>query len=123
VLNYLGYSWVDRGENLDKALDMIKKAVDLRPNDGYIVDSLGWAYFKLGRFDDAVEQLERAVELKPEDSVINDHLGDALWKVGRKREATFQWNHARDLDPEPAEREKIVKKLENGLAANGRNDG
>lgn len=123
VLNYLGYSWVDRGENLDKALDMIKKAVDLRPNDGYIVDSLGWAYFKLSRYDDAVEQLERAVELKPEDSVINDHLGDALWKVGRKREATFQWNHARDLDPEPAEREKIVKKLENGLSADGRNDG
>jgi tetratricopeptide (TPR) repeat protein len=123
VLNYLGYSWVDRGENLDKALGMIKKAVDLRPNDGYIVDSLGWAYFKLNRYDDAVEQLERAVELKPEDSVINDHLGDALWKVGRKREATFQWNHARDLDPEPAEREKIVKKLENGLTADGRNDG
>jgi len=123
VLNYLGYSWVDRGENLDKALGMIKKAVDLRPNDGYIVDSLGWAYFKLGRFDDAVDELERAVELKPEDSVINDHLGDALWKVGRKREATFQWNHARDLDPEPAEREKIVKKLENGLSADGRNDG
>jgi Flp pilus assembly protein TadD len=77
----------------------------------------------MGRFDDAVEQLERAVELKPEDSVINDHLGDALWKVGRKREATFQWNHARDLDPEPAAREKIVKKLENGLSADGGNDG
>lgn len=123
VLNYLGYSWVDQGMNLDKALDMIKSAVDLRPNDGYIVDSLGWAYYKMGRFDDAVEQLERAVELKPEDSVINDHLGDALWKVGRKREATFQWNHARDLDPEPAAREKIVKKLENGLSADGGNDG
>ncbi len=123
VLNYLGYSWVDQGLNLDKALDMIKSAVDLRPNDGYIVDSLGWAYYKLGRFDDAVEQLERAVELKPEDSVINDHLGDALWKVGRKREATFQWNHARDLDPEPSAREKIVKKLENGLGADVGNDG
>ena len=80
---------------------MIRTAVDLRPNDGYIVDSLGWAYYRLGRYDDAVEQLERAVELRPDDSVINDHLGDAYWRDGRKLEATFQWNHARDLNPEP----------------------
>ena len=109
--------------NLDEALDMIKSAVNLRPNDGYIVDSLGWAYYRLGRYEDAVEQLERAVELKPDDSVINDHLGDAYWKAGRKREATFQWRHARDLDPEPEERAKIVKKLESGLMADGGNDG
>ncbi|HZP20474.1 MAG TPA: tetratricopeptide repeat protein [Bauldia sp.] len=123
VLNYLGYSWVDKGIHLDEALKMIQAAVDRRPNDGYIVDSLGWAYFRLGRLDDAVDQLERAVELKPEDSVINDHLGDALWKAGRKREATFQWAHARDLDPEPEERAKIVKKLESGMPANGGSDG
>ena len=117
VLNYLGYSWVDMGINLDEGLEMIQKAVDVRPNDGYIVDSLGWAFYRLGRYDEAVEQLERAAELRPEDPVINDHLGDAYWKVGRKLEATFQWSHARDLDPEPADLEKIVKKLESGLAA------
>ena len=118
MLNYLGYSWVDMGINLDEGLDMIRSAVDQRPNDGYIVDSLGWAYYRLGRYQEAVEQLERAAELRPEDPVINDHLGDAYWQVGRKLEATFQWNHARDLDPEPADLEKIVKKLESGLAAN-----
>ncbi|HET7717240.1 MAG TPA: tetratricopeptide repeat protein [Bauldia sp.] len=118
VLNYLGYSWVDMGINLEEGLDMIRKAVEQRPNDGYIVDSLGWAYYRLGRYDEAVEQLERAAELRPEDPVINDHLGDAYWQVGRKLEATFQWSHARDLDPEPADLEKIVKKLESGLAAN-----
>lgn len=115
VLNYLGYSWVDMGLNLDKALDMIKTAVENRPTDGYIVDSLGWVYYRLGRYDDAVKQLERAVELKPEDPVINDHLGDAYWKVGRKLEATFQWNHARDLKPEADELKKILHKLQVGL--------
>ncbi len=115
VLNYLGYSWVDRGENLEPALDMIRKAVSLRPDDGYIVDSLGWAYYRLGRYPDAVSELERAIELKPQDPVINDHLGDAYWKVGRKLEATFQWAHARDLKPEPEDLEKIQKKLQSGL--------
>ena len=115
VLNYLGYSWVDQGVHLDVALDMITRAVELRPNDGYIVDSLGWAYYKLGRYEEAVRELERAVELKPNDPVINDHLGDAYWKAGRKLEARFQWSHARDLDPEPDELAKILKKLEAGL--------
>jgi tetratricopeptide (TPR) repeat protein len=115
VLNYLGYSWVDRGMNYDEALAMIKKAVELEPMDGYIVDSLGWAYYKLGRYDDAVRELEKAVDLKPEDAVINDHLGDAYWKVGRKLEARFQWRHARDRDPEPEELANILKKLESGL--------
>ena len=90
-MNYLGYSWVDMNMNLDEALDMIRKAVDLRPSDGYIVDSLGWAYYRLGRFDEAVRELERAVSLKPDDPVLNDHLGDAYWRAGRKLEATFQW--------------------------------
>ncbi len=115
VLNYLGYSWVDMGIHLDKAVDMIKAAVDLRPNDGYIVDSLGWAHYRLGRYQDAVETLERAIELRPEDSTINDHLGDAYWQVGRKREATFQWAHARDLDPEKDQLPKILEKLAHGL--------
>lgn len=115
VLNYLGYSWIDQGLNLDEAFRMLRKAVDLRPQDGYIVDSLGWAYYKLGKYDDAVRELERAVELKPSDPVINDHLGDAYWRVGRKLEARFQWNHARDLNPEPEDLPKILQKIENGL--------
>ena len=115
VLNYLGYSWVDMSMNLEEGLDMIRKAVDLRPSDGYIVDSLGWAYFRLGRFDDAVRELERAVSLKPDDPVLNDHLGDAYWRVGRKLEATFQWSHARDMKPEPAVLASVEKKLAEGL--------
>jgi tetratricopeptide (TPR) repeat protein len=115
VLNYLGYSWVDQGINLDQGLEMIKKAVELRPKDGYIVDSLGWAYYRLGRFDEAVKELERAIELRPEDPVINDHLGDAYWKVGRQLEARFQWRHALDLKPEAEEIPKIQAKLTDGL--------
>ena len=115
VLNYLGYSWVDRGENLDDALGKLRRAVELRPNDGYIVDSLGWAHFKLGRYDEAVTELERAIDLKASDPVINDHLGDAYWKVGRKLEAKFQWNHARDLKPEPDDLKKILVKIDKGL--------
>jgi Flp pilus assembly protein TadD len=94
---------------------MIKRAVALRPDDGYIVDSLGWAYYRLARYEEAVTELERAVELKPDDPVINDHLGDAYWKVGRKLEAMFQWAHARDMKPEPEELTKIEQKLRVGL--------
>ena len=115
VLNYLGYSWVDMNINLDEGLAMIKQAVDLRPSDGYIVDSLGWAYYRLGRYDDAVRELERAVSLKPDDPVLNDHLGDAYWRVGRKLEATFQWSHARDMKPEPNVLAEVEKKLASGL--------
>ncbi|MBZ9906303.1 tetratricopeptide repeat protein [Mesorhizobium sp. BR115XR7A] len=115
VLNYLGYSWVDMNTNLKEGLEMIQKAVDLRPSDGYIVDSLGWAYFRLGRFDDAVREMERAVSLKPEDPVLNDHLGDAYWRVGRKLEATFQWNQARDLKPDPDVLASLQQKLMKGL--------
>ncbi|WP_157961919.1 tetratricopeptide repeat protein [Acuticoccus kandeliae] len=115
ILNYLGYSYIDRGENLDEALDMVQRAVAARPEDGYIVDSLGWAYYRLGRYEDAVRELERAVALKPADPVINDHLGDAYWKVGRKLEAMFQWSHARDSEPEAAELVTILKKLRVGL--------
>jgi tetratricopeptide (TPR) repeat protein len=115
VLNYLGYSWIDQGVHLDDGLAMIKKAVQQRSDDGYIIDSLGWAYFRLGNYDDAVKQLERAIELKPEDPTINDHLGDVYWRIGRELEARFQWTHARDLKPESDELPKIEAKLKNGL--------
>lgn len=115
VLNYLGYSFIDMDRNLNEGLAMIQKAVDQRPSDGYIVDSLGWAFYKLGRFDDAVRELERAVNLMPNDPVLNDHLGDAYWRAGRKLEATFQWNHARDLKPEPDVLANVQKKLTEGL--------
>jgi len=116
VLNYLGYSWVDQGLNLDEAFGMLRKAVQQRPRDGYIVDSLGWAYYRLGQYEEAVKLLERAVELRASDPVINDHLGDAYWRIGRKIEAGFQWNHARDLKPDPEDLEVILKKIQNGLS-------
>jgi len=117
VLNYLGYSWIDQGTNLDEGMKLIKRAVDQRPDDGYIVDSLGWAYYRIGNYEDAVKTLERAIDLKPEDPTINDHLGDAYWRVGRTLEAKFQWAHARDLKPEADELPKILAKIENGLPA------
>jgi tetratricopeptide (TPR) repeat protein len=115
VLNYLGYSWIDQGINLDEGMKMIRRAVDQRPDDGYIVDSLGWAYYRIGNFEDAVKNLERAIDLKPEDPTINDHLGDAYWRIGRTLEAKFQWAHARDLKPEAEELPKIEAKIANGL--------
>lgn len=118
VLNYLGYSWIDQGVNLDEGMRMIRRAVEQRPEDGYIIDSLGWAYYRLGQYDDAVKHLERAVELKPEDPTINDHLGDVYWRVGRLHEAKFQWSHAKDLKPEPEDLPKIEEKLRVGLTDN-----
>ena len=115
VLNYLGYSWVDQGINLTEAMAMIRRAVEQRPDDGYIVDSLGWAYYRIADYDNAVKNLERAIDLKPEDPTINDHLGDAYWRVGRTLEARFQWAHARDLKPEADELPKIEAKLRDGL--------
>ncbi len=94
---------------------MIERAVRLRPTDGYIVDSLGWVYYRLGRYDEAVEQLERAVSLRPHDPIINDHLGDAYWQIGRKLEARYKWNHARDLEPEEEDLARILDKIENGM--------
>jgi tetratricopeptide (TPR) repeat protein len=115
VLNYLGYSWVDQGLNLEDGMRMIRRAVEQRPDDGYIVDSLGWAYYRISSYEEAVKQLERAIELKPEDPTINDHLGDAYYKVGRTLEAQFQWAHARDLKPEPDDLKKIEEKLKTGM--------
>lgn len=122
VLNYLGYSLVERQEKLDEALDMIERAVAARPDSGYIVDSLGWVLFRLGRYDEAVAHMERAVELMPVDPVVNDHLGDVYWAVGRAREAEFQWKRALSfVDPEDSDGEadpdRIRRKLEVGLDA------
>ena len=120
VLNYLGYSFVEMQTNLDEALGMIEQAVAAEPRSGYIVDSLGWVYFRLGRYVEAVEQMERAVELMPVDPVVNDHLGDTYWAVGRKREAEFQWSRALsfitdDSDLEEIKPDRIRRKLEVGL--------
>ena len=115
VLNYLGYSWIDQNLHLQEGLDMVRRAVAQRPEDGYIVDSLGWAYYRLGRFEDAVEELEKAVLLRPADPTINDHLGDAYWQVGRRLEARFQWSHALDLDPDEELETKVRVKLATGL--------
>ena len=120
VLNYLGYSLVEKRIKLDEALDMIERAVEGQPNSGYIVDSLGWVLYRLGRYDEAAGHMERAAELMPIDPVVNDHLGDALWAVGRFNEAEFQWkralsfvdeeNPSPDIDPN-----RIRRKLEVGL--------
>ncbi|MBC8339643.1 MAG: tetratricopeptide repeat protein [Rhodospirillales bacterium] len=119
VLNYLGYSWIDKGLYLDRAQAMIGKAANLRPNDGYVIDSLGWGHYKLGKYKKAVLELERAVELRPQDPVINDHLGDAYWRVGRRREARFQWNRSLSLDPEEKLIGEITRKLKSGLESGG----
>ena len=115
VLNYLAYSWVDQNVNIDEAFKMLTQAVELAPRDGMIIDSLGWAYYRMGRYEDAVRELEKAVELKAGDPVINDHLGDAYWKVGRKLEAKFQWTHAKDSNPEQEDLVKILRKIDHGL--------
>ncbi|MEM6440516.1 MAG: tetratricopeptide repeat protein [Pseudomonadota bacterium] len=117
VLNYLGYSWVEQRRNFEEAQRMIEKAVEQRPEDGYITDSLGWVLYRIGKFGEAVPHLERAVELKPTDPIINDHLGDAFWKVGRRLEARFQWRRALSFDPEDEEAERIRRKLSVGLEA------
>jgi Flp pilus assembly protein TadD len=117
TLNYLGYSWVDKGMNLNRALEMIREAVNANPNDGYIVDSLGWAYYRLGRLEEAVETLELAAKLRSNDPEINDHLGDAYWKVGRKLEARFQWNIASSLGKDSPAGLRAAQKLVGGLDA------
>ena len=115
VLNYLGYSLVEKQLKLEEALSLIEKAVSLRPDSGYIVDSFGWVLFRLSRFVEAVPHLEKAAKLMPVDPIVNDHLGDVYWAVGRKREARFQWNRALSFDPEDADQARIIKKLEIGL--------
>lgn len=116
VLNYLAYSWIEQERNLEEAEEMLLRAVEREPEDGHIVDSLGWLYYRQGRYPEAVEQLERSVELQPQDPVINDHLGDAYWRMGRKREAVIQWRRALSLDPEEDVVPVIERKLHEGLS-------
>lgn len=117
VLNYLGYSFLDRNENLDEALGMIERAVAAEPESGYIVDSLAWALYRLGRFEDAVAPMEKASLLEPVDPVVTDHLGDVYWAVGRRLEAAFQWQRAASFKPAEKDALRIKRKLEIGLDA------
>jgi tetratricopeptide (TPR) repeat protein len=115
VLNYLGYGLVDRGEKLDEALGMIEKAVAGDPDEGYIIDSLAWALFKLGRYEEALEPMEKASLLEPVDPIVTDHLGDVYWKNDRKLEARFQWRRALSFEPTEKDATRIRRKLEVGL--------
>lgn len=115
LLNYLGYTWIDRGERLDEALDMVRRASEANPRSGAMVDSLGWAHYRLGNYKEAVEKLERAAELEPSDPEINHHLGDAYWRVGRRLEAQFQWNKVLTLEPNAATKAAVESKLKSGL--------
>ncbi len=123
VLNYLGYSWVEKNQHLAEAMRMIERAVQLRPNDGYIVDSLGWAFYRLGNFAQASHYLEHAAELRPEDPTINDHLGDAYWQTGRVVEARNQWRRALQFGPEEADAKSIGTKLDKGIDSKPRPTG
>jgi Flp pilus assembly protein TadD len=115
ALNYLGYGLVDRGEKLDEALGMIQQAVAGDPDQGYIIDSLAWALFKLGRYEEALAPMERASLLEPVDPIVTDHLGDVYWMVGRKMEARFQWRRALSFEPIEKDAARILRKLEVGL--------
>ncbi len=114
VLNYLGYTWADKGIHIDKALEYIRKASDLAPNDGYIADSMGWVLFRLGRYDEAEGYMEKAVSIVPNDPIINDHVGDVYWVVGRKIEARYQWQRALDETKDAADKDRIREKIQNG---------
>ena len=118
VMNYLGYAWAEQGIKLTEANELIVKAVEQRPRDGYIADSLGWVLYQSGDYKRAVPELERAVQLRPNDATINDHLGDAYWKVGRKLEARFQWDKAKSMKLDASHLESINQKLKQGLEDN-----
>ncbi|MEX6633122.1 tetratricopeptide repeat protein [Hyphococcus lacteus] len=115
ALNYLGYSWAERGENLEEAFALIEKAVSLEPNSGAFIDSLGWAHYQQGDYEDAVGHLEHAASLEPSDPTVTDHLGDVYWMLGRKIEARYQWKHVLELEPDDKLRNSIEEKLKKGL--------
>ncbi len=119
LLNYLGYSWVNRGEKVNEGLAMIRRAVDAQPDEGAFVDSLGWAYYRLGNYKDAVQALEQAVSLEAGDAEINDHLGDAYWRVGRRDEARFQWSAVLTLKPDADVKARVETKLASPLGPDG----
>ncbi len=116
ALNYLGYSWAERGLNLEEAFELIEKAVSLQPNSGAIIDSLGWAHYQLGDYEQAVGHLEHAAALSPDDSTVTEHLGDVYWRLGREREARYQWNHALELSPSGNQSAILNEKIEIGLS-------
>ena len=115
ILNYMGYSLLERKEKLDQAMRMILLAAEKAPDSYHIIDSLGWAHYKIGDFEKALLFLERAMELESTDPIVNDHLGDVLWMLGRKREAKFQWKKSLTFEPEPVDQKKTQDKLEFGL--------
>jgi len=115
LLNYLGYSWIDRGQHLPEAIAMVQKAVDARPQSGAMLDSLGWGYYRQGDYKTAVAKLEQAVELEPGDPDVNGHLGDAYWRVGRKVEARYQWQRVLSLEPDASQKAASEAKLKDGL--------
>jgi tetratricopeptide (TPR) repeat protein len=115
VLNYLGFSWAEMGLNLDRAKDMLNRAAELRPNDGFIIDSLGWLHYRLGEYQNAVVHLKRAVQLQPNSPEINDHLGDAYWQIGRQRDARAQWERTLTLELDQETKLQIEHKLKSGL--------
>lgn len=119
VLNYLGYSWTEMGHDLPQARQMIQRAAEERPNDGAIVDSLGWITLREGDVPGAIKLLEKAVELQPEDPTVNGHLGDAYWAAGRKVEAEYQWRLALTFNPEPEDVPKLHAKLHDAQQALG----
>ena len=115
ALNYLGYWWADEGRNLKEAMELITKAVQLYPENGYYADSLGWVYFKIGNTKKAVTWLERAVELAPDDAVIHDHLGDVYWHLGRLLEARYKWKFAYQMYTDNVKRREVSEKIKFGL--------
>jgi len=117
VLNNLGYSWIELRQNIPQALAMLEKARTLRPFDGYIIDSVGWAYYRLGKYQDAARTLLNAVLLVPGDPTINEHLGDAYWRVGKKLDARFQWSHALAFTTDDKTKPVLEEKLKSGLPA------
>ena len=116
VINYLAYSWIEKGIKVDQSLKMLEKANKLKPNDPYIIDSLGWALFKLKKYKDAKKYLQLAVELMPADSIVNDHYGDVLWKNGKKIQARYYWNYVLNLEKTKNDLKKSIKnKLMSGI--------
>ena len=116
VINYLAYSWIEQGIKIEQSLKMLEKANNLKSNDPYIIDSLGWALFKLKRYEKAKDQLQSAVKLLPGDPIVNDHYGDVLWKVGKKVQARYYWNYVLNLeDAEEDLKNNIKNKLILGL--------
>lgn len=119
ALNYLGYMWAERGENLDEAFALIEKAVSLQPDSGAIIDSLGWAHYQRGNYSEAVGHLEHAASIEAGDPTITDHLGDVYWRLGRKIEARYQWRRVLELEPDADLAETVRGKLKNGLGDDG----